>query len=382
MKKPATVTALSKGAGTGSHPLTSEPYLVETRACAKINLFLDIVGRREDGYHLLSTVMQRISLADRLRLALRAHRATAVSIAVIRDEAPRAADGTMNGTPTEPCWQKTTDDLFEHALPVATDVGLTIYAPASMVATCASLGITVSNDLAVKAATAFFTLQGPREILAQAGGLDLYLELSKQIPSQAGLGGGSADAAAVLQALCAAFALSLDHPGLAELAVALGADVPFCLYGQTALCEGIGEILTPLSPFVGVPALVIKPRQAVSTPAAFAFWDHLSEQEREASDRPEREACLTAIQQKDLSALQAHAANVFELAVSPEYPELPDILETCRRSGASFYHMTGSGSAVVALYEDVSVRDRAAADTAVWQAVCGEGVELYSCQTI
>lgn len=162
---------------------------VRTRAFAKINLGLEILGKREDGYHLLRSGMQSISLADELIL-------TKTEEEGIRLRCDRPS------LPTD------------------------------------------ERNLAVRAALSLF-----RHCELKGG---VQIELRKEIPEEAGLGGGSADAAAVLRALRSLYALPLSDAELRALALPLGADVPFLVAGGTALAEGIGEQLSPCRPCLPV----------------------------------------------------------------------------------------------------------------------------------
>ena len=172
-------------------------------APAKLNLSLDIVGVREDGYHLLRMIMQTIDLCDQIVL----ERADEISL-------------TCN-LPELPCDER---------------------------------------NLAVRAAHAFFERTG------LPGGVRMTLD--KNIPHGAGMGGGSADAAAVLKGLNELCGTDLSQQELCEIGLRLGADVPFCIVGGTQLAEGVGERLTPLPPLPDCFLLVAKPEQGVSTPEA------------------------------------------------------------------------------------------------------------------
>ena len=172
-------------------------------AYAKVNLTLDILGVREDGYHELETVFQAIDLCD--LVAVSVHRQGGISL---RCNLP--------------------------------------YLP------------TDGRNLAVKAAEAFFRAAG----VENPG---LHINIKKVIPVGAGMAGGSTDAACVLRLLNRAFGLPLSDKKLAETALTLGADVPFCLWGGTALAGGVGEKLKPLSPMPDCFLVVGKPSFSVST---------------------------------------------------------------------------------------------------------------------
>ena len=185
---------------------------MEVRAYAKLNLTLDVLGRRKDGYHDLRMVMQSVDLCDRLALKLR------------------------------------TDGRFA----ARTDLSF------------------LPNDdrnLAVMAARRFFAYCG------QSGGLDVDIE--KHIPVCAGLAGGSSDAAAVLRALNELTGAGLTREELAAIGAQVGSDVPYCVLGGTALAEGRGEILTPLPSLPACWVVVCKPDFPVSTPELFAQADRV-----------------------------------------------------------------------------------------------------------
>jgi len=269
-------------------------------APAKVNLTLDIAGRREDGYHLMEMVMQTVSLYDVVYLSPRE-----AGISFSCDAPHLPTDG---------------------------------------------------RNLAVRAAEAFFAQTGI------SGGADL--RLLKRIPSGAGMGGGSADAAAVLAGLNRLYSASLSEEALKELGLSLGADVPFCLAGGTALTEGVGERITPLTPLPPCSLVVIKPRFSVNTKNAFALFD-----QKTCSRHPRREAVLAAVAERNLPAVARELCNVFEETVP--YRELADIKQSLLSCGALGAVMTGSGSAVFGVFQKKKDAARCAArlrgpDRNVW----------------
>lgn len=185
-----------------------EKLTLECRA--KINLAIDVVGKRENGYHDVEMVLQEIGLADRLTMTLR-------------------QDGDILITSDSP------------ELPVGED------------------------NLAYRAARVFFDYLGRNE------GVEIHIE--KRIPMGAGLGGGSADAAGVLKGLNAMFEKPFATETLMQLSESLGADVPFCVLGGCALATGIGEILTPLPMPPGLKCVVAKPEPSVSTKWVYEHLD-------------------------------------------------------------------------------------------------------------
>lgn len=252
---------------------------VKLLAPAKLNLSLDIVGRRLDGYHEMQMVMQSIDLFDRVELSLQ-------DSGAIRLQCSNA------------------------------------YLPLD------------GRNIAVKAAEAFFARTG------LSSGLEI--KLGKQIPSGAGMGGGSADGAAVLWGLNRIFENPLSLQELVDVGMTVGADLPFCLTGGTALVEGIGERITPLSPLSDCFFVVIKPDFSINTAKAFAAFDRQT-----PTKRPDTARLLQALAEKDLQKLSGSFCNVFE-------DMLPDAIQPYKdkliRAGALGALMTGSGSAVFGLF--------------------------------
>lgn len=185
--------------------------VIQEKAYAKLNLSLDVVGKRDDGYHEMRMVMQTVSLCDELRLALR-------------------YDGKIS----------VTTDM--HFLPCD------------------------ERNIAYKAAKAFFINIGRADLGAT-------ISIKKRVPVCAGMGGGSSDGAAVLRALNTLLDKPLSVKELEELGMTLGADIPFCISGGTSLASGRGEILTDLDPLIECHIVICKPKFSVSTPALFKRLD-------------------------------------------------------------------------------------------------------------
>lgn len=255
---------------------------VTVNAPGKLNLTLDAVGIREDGYHLLETVMQTVDIVDTLTVTT-----------IPGEHITLAVEGA--------------------------DVGA------------------VEKNTAMKAARLFFAETGV------TGGVDM--RLIKRIPSQAGMGGGSADAAAALLALNRLYDTRLPMETLLAMGLKIGADVPFCMVGGTALCCGIGEEITALPPLPACSIVLAKPSMGVSTAEAYARLDG-----QPLADRPDHGAMLAALTQGDLPAVGQQLANVFEPALAI------DAVVSIRRRMAEFAplgsRMTGSGSVVYALFAD------------------------------
>ena len=256
-------------------------------ANAKINLSLDITARREDGYHLLHTVMHSVTLHDTVTLA----RCQSERIELI----------------------------------------------------CSDPALCTGDNLALRAAKAYLAAAG----LAESG---LVISLCKRIPMQAGLGGGSADAAAVLTALNRMHQNRLPDTKLQELALALGADVPFCLFGGAMLALGVGERLTPLPGLERCFIVIVKPPFGVSTAAAYRRCDEI------ALTHPRTGRMEAALGAQSLSAVASALCNVFEQAV--DHAEIASVKSRLLSLGALGACMSGSGTAVFGIFEEKAAAQR------------------------
>ena len=261
------------------------PTVTET-AFAKINLFLDVTGRRSDGYHTIRSVMQTVTFGDTVTV--------------------EKADRTV----------MTCDDPTLSCGP---------------------------DNLCRRAAEAFFAARG------EAGGC--RIALVKRIPCEAGLGGGSADGAAVLRALNRLYGEPFSLDRLAAVGAAIGADVPFCVVGGTRLAEGIGERLSPCPPCPPCSVVIADGIGKSATAAAYRALDALPD------SRSEGEAAWRrfsgALAAGSLTALGKALYNRFEAAL-PAAGRVVSLLDALGADGA---RMTGSGSAVYGLFADP---DRAA----------------------
>lgn len=252
---------------------------VKLSAPAKINLTLDVTGKRPDGYHELVTIMQSISLADRIELEI-----------------------TDSGSVTLEC-----DDPS-----VPSD----------------------SKNIAYKAAEAFY-------LYAKKHCTGLHIKIVKHIPLQAGLGGGSADCAAVLTGLNRLLGTECTDETLCQIGASLGADVPFCIVGGTRLCGGIGEIMSPAPPLEDCFIVIGKGSEGVSTKEAYGEID---------SRRLFRTQSGADGYDGSISSLKNAGGNVFEKTVScGDVKRIEDIMYRC---GAEYSAMSGSGSAVFGLFKD------------------------------
>ncbi|MBQ8357300.1 MAG: 4-(cytidine 5'-diphospho)-2-C-methyl-D-erythritol kinase [Clostridia bacterium] len=264
-------------------------------ANAKINLYLDVTGKRPDGYHDLVTVMQSISLADTL---------TFVRV---------AGEG------------------------IKLDTG----------------GVLPADDsnLICRAARAYFAKTGKP--------FGLAVKLDKKIPMQAGMGGGSADAAATLRALNAMDGNRLTAAELCEIGAGLGADVPFCVVGGTRLCKGIGEVMEPVPNRLNGTLVVAIGGEGVSTPRAFAALDDLHGDFRETAGDANPAALLDAMENGDLHAAAPHFRNRFEEVIEPIRPAVGQIKEILRAQGAVAAMMSGTGPSVWGLFDTSAQAEQA-----------------------
>ena len=252
---------------------------VTVHAPAKINLTLDIVGVREDGYHLLESLFQSVSIYDTVTA--------------------EKADGITLDAPGGDC--------------------------------------PVKKNTAHKAAKAFFDATGIE------GGV--HLTVAKRIPQQAGMGGGSADAAGVLVALNALYETDLSRETLCEIGLTIGADVPFCVKGGTAFVTGIGEKLLPLPPLPECYIVIAQPQEGISTKEAYAAVDNAT-----ITHRPDNQSAIACLFYGDLEGVCAQAVNVFEVAT--ELEGVKDIRRKMEAFSPLCSQMTGSGSVVFAIFDN------------------------------
>jgi len=252
---------------------------ITVRAAAKINLALDVTGKLENGYHLLESVFQSVGLYDEVTVEM----AEDISVSCdVPDEFAQADE--------IPCGER---------------------------------------NIAYKAAKRFFEDAGIE------GGCRIHIR--KGIPSQAGMGGGSADAAAVLFCLSRLTGKNIIHPEK------IGADVPFMLAGGTAYVEGIGEKITPIADYSGKILVIAKGREGVSTAEAYRNIDSLT-----APVHPETSKLVDAINSSSDDAYR-YFGNLFEQAI--QLAEVSVIKTAMLGNSALNAVMTGSGSAVFGLFE-------------------------------
>lgn len=212
------------------------------------------------------------------------------------------------------------------------------------------------ENLAWKAAEAFF------RAAKRSGGA--RIRLNKRIPAQAGMAGGSADAAAVLIGLNALYDARLSPEALRDAGLSVGADVPYCLIGGTARVRGIGEIVEPMPPFLSGYLVVAKPAIGISTAEAFRRFDRA-----ENLRHPDIAALLSVMEKGQLDALSLFMENVLEQSEQNETVET--LRQELLKNGALAARMTGSGSAVFGLFSEKEAASRCAV------ALAGENRQIF-----
>lgn len=251
------------------------------KAYAKVNLALDVLGKQEDGYHKMKMINHSIDLSDVLEFSSR-------------------DSGVF---------------LSSDAIDLPLD----------------------RENLVVMAAESFIDHYKINK------GVDIHLK--KEIPHGAGLAGGSSDAATTLMALNQLFKVNVTKDELAPIALSIGADVPYCLYGKTALVEGIGEKITPLPSFGNWEMILIKPDLSISTAWAFKQLDLARD-----INSPNIDGLIRGINSGNINFKDI--GNVFEKPLFKIYPKLEKIKDDLLDQGAQAAIMTGSGSTLVGYYAD------------------------------
>lgn len=254
-------------------------------APAKVNLALAVLGRRPDGYHDIDSVMHSLELADRVTVA------------------PGSAPGVRVAC--------------DHpAIPCAPD-----------------------ENLGARAAARLAELLGVP--------LALEIQIESRIPVAAGLGAGSAVAAAVLRACCRLWGVDPRDPAVFAAARATGADVPFCLRGGAARAQGVGDRLTPLPAWPGLPVVLVAFPFPVRSAWAYEAYDRWP-----VAPRVDVEAAAEALLRRDAAALGRALANALEPVTAARHPEVAAAREALLRAGALGAAMSGSGPTVFGLFEE------------------------------
>ena len=255
---------------------------------AKINLFLDIFSKYANGYHGVRTIMQTVSLKDTVRLCM-----------------TNSGIGLSCSDPSLPCDEKNT---------------------------------------AYRAAACFF----------EKSGIDsgVRIEIEKNIPVEAGLAGGSADAAATLLGLNEIYGFPLAKEALLSIAQSIGADVPFCVTCGTAFADGKGDEVYELAPMPECYVVIAKGKHGVSTPWAYGELDRIYKNFSDGAYQSASEKkMISAIERKDLYDICKNMRNIFEDVVVPHRPEVMLIKKSLIKNGAVNAMMSGSGTAVFGIFE-------------------------------
>ena len=284
---------------------------VYEKAYGKINLSLDVLGRRANGYHDVSMVMQTVDLYDVITLRKLSDR-----------------DGIILTTDVDN---------------IPLDEGNIVYKAIKLIKEEYGIDIGVSADI------------------------------KKRLPVAAGMGGGSADAAAALRGMNALFELGLKSEKLEELGVRLGADVPFLIKGGIALAEGIGEKLTALPAFPECSLVIVKPNVSVSTKEVYEAFDSLTE-----VVHPDIKKLIDSLGKEDLRYIVKLLGNVLEDVTIKKHGIIDEIKRSLLENGAVFSMMTGSGPTVFGIFEN---EEKAVmAGERLSEMKCFELVEFTRCQ--
>ena len=269
---------------------------VKQKAYAKINLSLDILGRLENGYHIVKMVMQTIDLSDELIFETQDRECPSMEVTLVTD------NGEIPGG---------------------------------------------EDNLIVRAVRRMEYKYGIRR--------DLRITLKKNIPVAAGMAGGSTDAAAALRAVRDLFVPDVSDEELQKIGVTLGADIPYCVTGGTQLSEGIGEVLTVLPDAPQCGLVICKPPVGVSTGEVYKRYDSL-----EDVRHPDIDAQIEAIRLGDLAGMARECGNVLEEVTGAMYPRIGEIERFFEKEGALVSKMSGSGPTVFAVFADKQEAVRAA----------------------
>lgn len=266
--------------------------MVEVKAYAKVNLGLDVLRKREDGYHEVKMIMQSVNLFDILTFSVFNGMGVQDNIGTIRIES----------------------DSDEIPL----NEGNLIYRACRL----------VMNHFKIKK--------------------NILVTVRKSIPVAAGLAGGSADCAAALKGMNELFRLGMSLEEMQKIGVRLGADVPYCLLGGTALAEGIGEILTPLPNLPNCIFLIAKPPFGVSTKEVYT---QLSLEDKTIKDHPDIDGIRKGIEKQDMKVVTAKMGNMLEQVTIPMHPEIKQMKDLMLENGALNALMSGSGPTVFGIFD-------------------------------
>lgn len=276
---------------------------VELKAYGKVNLGLDVTGRRDDGYHLVKMIMQTVDVYDEITVS--SEEGQGEKQIIITCDNPEVPSDERN--------------------------------------------------LAYKAASVICD----RYQLSER----IVIDIRKHIPAAAGMAGGSTDGAAVIRAMDILFSLHMSEAEMDEIALKLGADVPFCLRKGTYLSEGIGEKLTRIRDLTHCWMVIIKPDFGVSTVWAYkALDEHIKVHGDGQNLHPDIDRLIEAIEGENIKDIAGNMGNILETVTVKEHPELHEIKKKLTDAGALAALMSGSGPTVFGIFEDEYQADKAFSD--------------------
>lgn len=278
------------------------------KARGKINLAIDVLGKREDGYHEVKMLMQSITLHDR--------------VIIEKNSKDIVISSNYKWVPTD------------------------------------------ERNTAYKAAKLILDYAGIKE--------GVRITLKKSLPVSAGLAGGSSDAAAVLKGINSLYSLGMNLCDLEKIGVEVGADVPYCLNGGTAIAEGIGEKITPIVSLKPLTLLLCKPDISVKTP-----WVYQNLKLNEINQRPDFDRIIDAITGENTRKLAENMVNVLETVTIKRYPVISSIKTRLLEEGALGSLMSGSGPTVFGIFDK-----RATAIKAMNNLKSIKKLRLYITETI
>ncbi len=286
-------------------------------APAKINLYLDVLAKRAcDGYHEIESVMQSVSLCDNITISINKSNDFSLSVSCSDKNVPSN-----------------------------------------------------EKNLAYRAAASYFSL-----IDTSNRNYDVNIYIEKKIPAQAGLGGGSSDAAAVLNLLNSFFDNRFDTDELCKIGASLGADIPFCIVGNTAVTRGIGDIITPISCKSELNFVVAIGKDRVSTPDAFRLLDDKFGINPDSFGKIQN--IVSALEQGQIEKIRNSLYNKFEYVIIPKCESVSKIKALMIDFGAEASLMSGSGSSVFGIFS--SYNDALSAE----KKLSNLGLLSFSCKSI
>lgn len=274
-----------------------EGFVVESmtvKAYAKVNLSLDVLRKREDGYHDVKMIMQNLGIYDELTFEVSLGEDCKITMSSNKDNIPL-------------------------------DEGNLVYKAIKL----------MMEEFDIKA--------------------NIHVTLIKNIPVEAGMAGGSTDCAAAFRCMNKLFKLGLSVEELMKYGVRLGADVPYCILGETAISEGIGEVLTPCKGLGDCYVVVAKPPISVSTKMVYTNL-----KANELKEHPDVDGMAKALNEGSLTEVTSRMSNVLETVTVNLYKEIEDIKNIMKNQGALNAIMSGSGPTVFGIFEDKLLAEKVA----------------------